>query len=301
MQTDELRAELAQLAREVEPFNGDLPGVRRRVARRRVAAASIAIVLVAAVTAGVVAATAGGTRRVEVAHSVKEVELDRLGAFDAVVVLPTAAGPDDTEQVAATLAGSAAVAQFAPLPPAQLVEAIRFSTDGRSLADRACGEPAILSFGVRLAAGNSEATLARDVGAEATIAPVDARATDDAEVFMQVKATPAETDAVHAALDQDPDVVRATYVTHQDAFNEFKRLFADQPRLIQSEAPDGSGLPESFQLVLREGASTSGLTTRYDQLSGVDQVITPNRTASLAQACAFLQMGAGRTGVSTPG
>ena len=35
MQTDELRAELTELANEVEPFAGDLPAIRRRVARRR--------------------------------------------------------------------------------------------------------------------------------------------------------------------------------------------------------------------------------------------------------------------------
>ena len=37
MQTDELRAELAELAREVDAFPEDLGAVRRRVARRRVA------------------------------------------------------------------------------------------------------------------------------------------------------------------------------------------------------------------------------------------------------------------------
>ena len=288
MQTDELRAELAQLAREVDPFTGDLPAVRRRVARRRITAASIAIVLVGAVTAGVVAATAGGAGRVEVAHSVKEVDLDRLGPFDAVVVLPTAATPDDAERVAAVLADSAAVAQYAPLPAAQLVKAVRFSADGRPLGDRACSEPTIVSFGVKLSAGSAEAALARDVGAGATTEPVDMRAVDDAEVFMRVRATQAQTAAVAEALRSDSDVVRYRFIDHAAAFNDFKRLFADQPKLIQSEAPDGSGLPESFQLVLRVGASTPALTARYEQLGGVDQVITPNRNASLAEACAFL-------------
>ena len=85
---------------------------------------------------------------------------------------------------------------------------------------------------------------------------------------MQVKATAAETDSVRGALEQDPDVDKVTFLSHRDAYNEFKRLFADQPELIQSESPDGSGLPESFELVLGAGASASAVTTRYETAPG---------------------------------
>ena len=41
MHTDELRAELADLANEIAPFRGDPAAVRRRVARRRILSGSI--------------------------------------------------------------------------------------------------------------------------------------------------------------------------------------------------------------------------------------------------------------------
>ena len=224
------------------------------------------------------------------AHSVKEVELDRLGQFDAVVVLPTAAPPDDADRIATALGDSAAVAEFAPLTPADLVRALGFGSDHRALVDRACNEPAITSYAVRLAAGARASALADVVGTGGTTVTVSPRSGTDAEIFMQVKATAAETDSVRGALEQDPDVDKVTFLSHRDAYNEFKRLFADQPELIQSESPDGSGLPESFELVLGAGASASAVITRYEQLPGVDTVITPSRTASLAQLCASLRL-----------
>src|SRR4051794_34726857 len=116
MQTDELRAELAQLAREVDEFPDDLPRIRRRVARRRIATTSVAVALTVAILAGAVALTRSGAQQVQVAHSVKEVEIDQVVPFHAAVILPDGATDDDVAHVQAVLDRNDAVAKYATLP-----------------------------------------------------------------------------------------------------------------------------------------------------------------------------------------
>ncbi len=154
------------------------------------------------------------------------------------------------------------------------------------MVDRVCKEPSTLSFAVDLARATSATReLATAVGSRARVESVVGRRYFDTEVFMRVRATPAQTAAVRADLDRDPDVLRVTFVSHADAYRAFKRLFAGQHQLIQQESP--AGLPESFQLVLREGASRSDVAARYEAKPGVDQVIRqPTSGVTLAEACA---------------
>ena len=44
---------------------------------------------------------------------------------------------------------------------------------------------------------------------------------------------------IGAMLKQDPDVKSETFFTHQDAYNEFKKIFADQKVLIETVTPAG--------------------------------------------------------------
>ena len=68
------------------------------------------------------------------------------------------------------------------------------------------------------------------------------------EIFMQVKASDAQIDAVQQpARSRIPNVKSFRFLDHQDAYNEFKKLFADQPVLVENETP--AGLPTSFRVV----------------------------------------------------
>jgi cell division transport system permease protein len=93
------------------------------------------------------------------------------------------------------------------------------------------------------------------------------------EIFMQVKASDAKTNAVTAQLKSDPNVKSFRFLTHQDAYNEFKKLFADQPVLVENETP--AGLPTSFRVVPIKPQLTSVIASEFQNVPGVSAVNTP--------------------------
>ena len=93
------------------------------------------------------------------------------------------------------------------------------------------------------------------------------------EIFMQVKASPAQIKAVTTQLKSDPNVKSSRFLTHQDAYNEFKRLFADQPVLVENETP--AGLPTSFRVVPIKPQLTSVIAGEFQNVPGVSAVNTP--------------------------
>jgi len=93
------------------------------------------------------------------------------------------------------------------------------------------------------------------------------------EIFMQVKATDSQINAVKAQLKSDPNVKSSRFLTHQDAYNEFKRLFADQPVLVENETP--AGLPTSFRVVPIKPQLTSVIASEFQNVPGVSAVNTP--------------------------
>ena len=82
-------------------------------------------------------------------------------------------------------------------------------------------------------------------------------------------------DAVSAALKASPDVKSFLYVSKRDAYSDFKRIFNDQPELVNSITPDS--LPVSFRVTPRKAELTNQLGTRFEQLDGVDSVVTPGK------------------------
>lgn len=293
MHTDELRAELAELAGEVEPFAEDLAAVRHRVARRRVASASVAVVLVIGLVAGGIALTRPGANHVRVAGSVKKVAIDRLARFDAAVVLPAGATAADAAQLQAILDTTDVVENYAPLPVSTLAGALRNNPakNAKALLARVCASPPTYVYAVGLShtAVDPLEQLSTAIGAKATVQSMgfgSGRDRIDAKIFMQVRATPHQVEALRAAIEHDPDVARFTFISHRAALGEFKKLFADHPELIKSTT--ASQLPESFELVVRDGASLDDLAPRYWALPGVDVVNTAS-TAPLA-GYAFLSL-----------
>src|SRR4051812_38483245 len=67
------------------------------------------------------------------------------------------------------------------------------------------------------------------------------------EIFMQVKASQNQIDAVETQLKANPSVKSYRFLDHDAAYAEFKKLFADQPVLVENETPEG--LPTSFRVV----------------------------------------------------
>jgi len=99
------------------------------------------------------------------------------------------------------------------------------------------------------------------------------------EIFMQVKASKSQIDNVNAALvtaekgGVNAQVKSYRHLTKQDALAEFKKLFADQPVLVENTNADA--LPESFRVVPTKPQLTTTIAGQFKNVPGVDQINTP--------------------------
>jgi cell division protein FtsX len=105
----------------------------------------------------------------------------------------------------------------------------------------------------------------------------------DAEIFMDVDATPQQEAAVRAVLERAPEVRKFAYLDQQDAYRVFQRIFRDRPKLLADASPET--LPTSFRVWFRSGADPDPLLSklRTDVGLGVDEVKTADPV--LSNAC----------------
>ncbi len=101
------------------------------------------------------------------------------------------------------------------------------------------------------------------------------------EAFMRARATSEQIDAVRTALARSRLVRKFTFVSQQDAYREFGRLFADQPDLVATVDP--LVLPMSFRIVPVDGAARR-LARSLERLAGVDEVKTAPVVADCEKA-----------------
>jgi cell division transport system permease protein len=110
------------------------------------------------------------------------------------------------------------------------------------------------------------------------------------EVFMVVNPTEEQLDSITADLDDDPRVRRYFFLSKEDAYEEFQRLFSDQPDLV--EATSAEALPPSFRVAPEEVEDTEDLKDKYATLAGVDSVATPDEAVrDLIDVTGFLRLG----------
>jgi len=99
------------------------------------------------------------------------------------------------------------------------------------------------------------------------------------EIFMTVKATPQQVAGVRSQLDSDKgskgNVKSYRYLSHDDAFNEFKRIFKRNPDLVSSIT--AKDLPESFRVVPKRAELTDTVTKEFQTVQGVQEVSTPGK------------------------
>lgn len=92
------------------------------------------------------------------------------------------------------------------------------------------------------------------------------------EIFMQVGATEQQIEEVRTALEEDPDVDSIRFLDQEDAFDEFQRIFVDEPDLRESIRPED--LPSSFRVIPTDPAFTEDIVARYETAPGVDTIET---------------------------
>ena len=110
------------------------------------------------------------------------------------------------------------------------------------------------------------------------------------EVFMVVDPTEEQLDSITTELDDDPRVRRYFFLSKEDAYEEFQRLFSDQPDLV--EATSAAALPPSFRVAPEAVEDTEDLKDKYATLAGVDSVATPDEAVrDLIDVTGFLRLG----------
>ncbi len=97
------------------------------------------------------------------------------------------------------------------------------------------------------------------------------------EIFMAVNANSEQVDAVRSDLDADlapkGDVKSYRYLSHEDAYSEYKRIVQNDPDLLSTIRP--KDLPESFRVAPVQAELTDAVANEYETKQGVEAVDTP--------------------------
>ncbi|HEX2063348.1 MAG TPA: permease-like cell division protein FtsX, partial [Acidimicrobiales bacterium] len=90
-------------------------------------------------------------------------------------------------------------------------------------------------------------------------------------IFMLPEASPSQSQAIERELSRMPQVKRYNYVDQQEAFDEFQRMFANSPDLVESvEAKD---LPPSYRVVPGKADFVNEVGRRFENQPGVKEVV----------------------------
>jgi len=92
----------------------------------------------------------------------------------------------------------------------------------------------------------------------------------EVSVFLQKTIPPAQQEHISSLLAHMPQVKSVTYESQQDAYQNFKRLFASQPALVQYVGPDA--LPASFQVKLKNPEEFSVVAAQLQGQPGIDKI-----------------------------
>jgi cell division transport system permease protein len=99
------------------------------------------------------------------------------------------------------------------------------------------------------------------------------------EIFMQVKASQRQIDAVKASLEADKlggtkaEVKSYRFFTKEDALKEFRKLFQDEPVLVENTTADA--LPTSYRVVPLKPELTEIIRKEFSNVPGVKGINTP--------------------------
>lgn len=92
-------------------------------------------------------------------------------------------------------------------------------------------------------------------------------------VYMQPDVTPEQRASLEKDLQDNPDVKELTFVDQDATYEEFKRLFAESPQLVETVSPEI--LPSSFRVAprIQDPEVVKALGDQFDQKPGVYDVV----------------------------
>jgi cell division transport system permease protein len=108
-------------------------------------------------------------------------------------------------------------------------------------------------------------------------------------IFMKADAAQAESDAIDRQLKSMPEVKTYRYVSKPEAFEEFKKIFANEPDVRDSLTVDQ--IPPSYRVVPREAEQTKVIGQRFEDTAGVFRVsYAKEEVDALVSVTSFLQI-----------
>jgi len=108
-------------------------------------------------------------------------------------------------------------------------------------------------------------------------------------IFMKADAAQAESDAIDRNLKTMPEVKSYRYVSKPEAFDEFKKIFANEPDVRGSLTVDQ--IPPSYRVVPRQAEQTKTVGQRFEDTAGVFRVsYAKEEVDALVSVTNFLQI-----------
>ncbi|CAN5683769.1 permease-like cell division protein FtsX [soil metagenome] len=92
----------------------------------------------------------------------------------------------------------------------------------------------------------------------------------EVSVFLRSDVTEGELDGLRSDLARMPEIETFTYVSKNQAYEEFKELYADKPELYEVLPKDS--LPASFRVSLVDAADAEEVAARVEGSPGIDDV-----------------------------
>lgn len=91
-------------------------------------------------------------------------------------------------------------------------------------------------------------------------------------VFLRNDITEAQQNALQEKIQSNPEVGHFSFLNHEAAYEEFKKLFADEPDIVNAVSPDV--LPQSFRISLKNATqeSVASVAQSLRGEAGVDEV-----------------------------
>lgn len=158
-------------------------------------------------------------------------------------------------------------------------------TSGNLWRNRLMSLAAILTISVSLALAGASLLLKQGV----STATSQWRGGVQLLIFMQPTATASQTKAISKQLDSLAEIKNYSYVDQSQSYQEFKRLMANSPDLVQSVTE--KQIPPSFRVVLKNPNDAPSVGALFQQQVGVRNV-NFNRSAinTMLRVTSILQL-----------
>jgi cell division transport system permease protein len=92
----------------------------------------------------------------------------------------------------------------------------------------------------------------------------------EVSIFLQRDVPVEQRESLQEELQANPQVESVLYESSQEAYDNFRELFADEPALVDNVGPND--LPESFRVKLRDPEDFRVIESQYQSWPGVDDV-----------------------------